>query len=274
MPKGNYRGGYAYIGTCKQCGGEFLSRNKQPFCSQECRGLSMRGSRIERICLNCGQIITSPYATKYCSHSCACKALHKKGVITTPRMAANEVLLNSNNPHYSQDATGQWWYQPFGTKEHGRTRAYIKICKRCEGQFLASIFHRKNVDYCSHSCSSRASCEVNPERFRGKRNANWNGGRRKLKTGYIEVWSPEDAQRLRPGTKKPYVLEHRLVMAKLLGRDLLPTERVHHKGIRYNGIKNRSDNLEDNLELWVIPHPPGVRENEQKHCPTCTCFEN
>lgn len=49
-----------------------------------------------------------------------------------------------------------------------------------------------------------------------------------------------------------WVMQHRLVMEDMIGRPLMPGERVHHR----NG--KRDDNRPENLELWT-----GVGESKK-----------
>lgn len=78
---------------------------------------------------------------------------------------------------------------------------------------------------------------------RGPDHWHWQGGRSATTKGYVEVWlDPEDPLFAMAG-KDGYVYEHRLVVARHLGRCLATDEEVHHR----NGDKH--DNDLSNLEL-------------------------
>jgi hypothetical protein len=90
---------------------------------------------------------------------------------------------------------------------------------------------------------SEASYAVAARRRARGEHLNWKGGRQINADGYVLIWvDPADLL----GTMssgRHYVLEHRLIMARHLGRPLSTRETVHHK----NGV--RDDNRIENLEL-------------------------
>jgi len=140
------------------------------------------------------------------------------------------------------------------------------ICKMCKKPFRRYIstsnFKGNRGWYCSNDCRYKA---VYPPTWKGKKhteatkekmsrrlvNKPRKGGRKIADKGYILIFSPYHP--FRNGGK--YVLEHRLVMEKHLGRYLVRGEGVHHK----NGIKD--DNRIENLVLFT--------RNKNWH--SCTC---
>lgn len=75
----------------------------------------------------------------------------------------------------------------------------------------------------------------------GEGHPDWKGGRVLDKSGYVLIYSPGHPRAKKP---VPYVLEHRLVMEKHLGRLLAVGEVVHHRD------GNKQNNSLDNLELF------------------------
>lgn len=73
--------------------------------------------------------------------------------------------------------------------------------------------------------------------------------------GYRGIVVPDDLRHLTGGAA--HALEHRVVMAVLLGRALVEGESVHHR----NG--DRLDNRPENLELWSSRQPAGQRVEDK-----------
>lgn len=69
--------------------------------------------------------------------------------------------------------------------------------------------------------------ESRPYQGAGPDHSMWTGGRVQVGT-YWRVWLSPDDPLVKMRTKGGYVLEHRLVMARKLGRILTRTETVHH----------------------------------------------
>jgi predicted amidophosphoribosyltransferase len=128
-----------------------------------------------------------------------------------------------------------------------RPTCHSGVCETCKEVFYS---FRTTAMFCTPACQRIGR--------RGDGHRNWRGGRYVSKDGYVYIAAEYD-----PVTHKMVrreALEHRLVMAEILGRPLRKGENVHHK----NGI--RSDNSPANLELWVKAQPHGQRVSDIIEC--------
>lgn len=119
-------------------------------------------------------------------------------------------------------------------KKHRNKYPLTKVCIVCGSSFTVRTGAEFRNVTCSKVCGDRKAGKSRT----GDGHPRWKGGRR-IDRGYAYVYAPDHPNR----TKAGYVLEHRLVMEKKLGRFLLRKEVVHHK----NGVK--LDNRIRNLEL-------------------------
>lgn len=148
--------------------------------------------------------------------------------------------------------------QPLETlRRGGRIPIEVRECFACGRKFPA---YRIGTKHCSRKClgATKGKSQI------GEAHHNWKGRSTSL-DGYVTV----KAHGHPSANKLGYIREHRLVMEEMIGRQLEPHERVHHK----NG--DRGDNRPENLELWKVKKkdPAGVRAADY-HCPGCRCFEH
>jgi len=112
-------------------------------------------------------------------------------------------------------------------KNHNHT------CYNCGLEFTTK---KKTRKYCSQSCAGKVNATL-VKNHRGNTNSgenhwNWQGGGTINTQGYREIPL---------GKTNKKILEHRLVMAQYLGRELDRQEHVHH--INGDKIDNRIENL-------------------------------
>ena len=120
-----------------------------------------------------------------------------------------------------------------------------KLCPQCHGKSLQGTHPSESTRLKIRQARSKQYGECCP---------GWKGGRSIDDDGYIRIWLSRDDFFYPMARKDGHVQEHRLIMAKHLGRCLQRWEIVHHK----NGIKD--DNRIENLEL-----AGSLAEHSQEH---------
>lgn len=125
-----------------------------------------------------------------------------------------------------------------------------RICKVCgEGAWVRKDSFRDTCKRCSAD-EMRERWLLVSNNQRGDRNPNWRGGMITDHLGYRLIRLKPDSPFYPMAKSNGYIYEHRLIMAKKLGRCLQPWEHVHH----IDG--KRDHNTEMNLELTRQVHHP------------------
>lgn len=158
------------------------------------------------------------------------------------------IIMSGNHPH-------------LGDIRKGTELGYIgtgkliwSACGKCGkerwAQLVGSTPRNKFCRSCARLGHHRSKEII--AKISGVNSANWKGGRQNNGDGYIIVKIQPDNFFYPMADKRGYILEHRLVVAMALCRCLHRWELVHHKGQRYTGIENRSDNrYPENLGLTI-----------------------
>ncbi len=159
---------------------------------------------------------------------------------------------------YGMTAAGVWAVR----KRHGiptRYRRSLTVAQEkellrryCDGENIEQLIREFKIERKTLS-NIRRRYNV-PRRahweWRGEKHWNYTDGRIVHASGYVSLLvDPVDP--MYPMNRRGYVLEHRLVMARKLGRVLTSDESVHH----INGDK--ADNRVENLQLRQRYHGKG-----------------
>lgn len=180
------------------------------------------------ICEHCKQEFKCTKRVKtrrYCSKRCLAFARHaKRGHAHKPVVCptcGKTVMMRGSLASVQKFCSRECWRN----RETKWPRTFnCEFCDKLVDRVRTSHYRPGRAQFCSVQCRSEA--------------------KRKNQT------VTNQGYRVHSVKGKP-VLEHRIIMEKILGRPLRKDENVHHR----NG--QRLDNREDNLELWSQAQPPG-----------------
>lgn len=126
-----------------------------------------------------------------------------------------------------------------------RSPTITKPCEACGVMVERRVTDTRPRVFCSRACYQTTAKQQG-----GRPPRLTIGESRVTADGYVTVYVGK-GNPMAQG--RGWCLEHRVAMAKMIGRPLLPHENVHH----VNGV--RSDNRPENLELWARMQPAGQR---------------
>lgn len=138
-------------------------------------------------------------------------------------------------------------------------------CVDCGEEKWVQLRQGKPISLRCNSCAGHRKALKLGDSRRGNLSPSWKGGRFIDNKGYVTTWIHPNDFFYPMAMKNGYVQEHRLIIAKRLGRNLHRWETVHHK----NGI--RDDNRLENLELstksqHITDHHRGYKDGYIKGC--------
>lgn len=143
---------------------------------------------------------------------------------------------------------------------HGNKKHSASLCRcTCGSEVERIVLNSHLINGRSKSCGSRLFHK--PNRKPAEHNP-------RMCYGYRYVYHPEHPSSLKTGANKGFVMEHRYVMEKHIGRLLTDDECVHHKD------HNKTNNVLDNLELMTNSAHSKLHGKErhighEHHCIVC-----
>lgn len=196
-----------------------------------------RVTRARVSCENCGketerritELARNKTGRFFCSEPC------RRAVGGRPRRRADVVCEWCGKSFYPRNLGARFCSRACLNAWQGRGGVFAD-CEVCGTQFRRSPSHAgkfQEARWCGRACYDKA-------RIKRPLDREHNGKPAVLDHyGYVRIYEPEHPR----STKAGWVHEHRLVVERILGRQLSPDEHVHH----LNGTKD--DNRPENLQV-------------------------